>query len=355
MSVREEHMFRLLLLSIFVSISIFLFTGTATAQFSIPGQIVDIVDGKTVLFAMPSGKVKIELQYIDVPESGQVLHDVVKDHLRGLVVGKFAEYRPKSMLSEHAIGQLTVKGVDVSEQMLRDGAAWHVPFETSGQEKAEYNAYAAIEALAKTDKIGIWSFPGLTPAREYRTHCLELAKLARQRQEEEWKAAHTTRRNVAVRKNMNGNPAFGDVGALFNRYDSETRTGLLSTMYLALTPDASWQGETNMAMDISYYYKEDWHGVRKGTFVLSIAVIGTQLIGTNLVVLDEGKTIPIGKPTRVVSKRGEGGGQILMYRIPRETIERCAKNEDVYLKIGQQLIYLRGSRYLLFNMLQITQ
>ena len=84
----------------------------ASSQHRTFGEVVEVLDGKTVVVVVPTGRVKVELQYIDVPEDGQALHAAMKAHLRTLVAG--------------------VKGVDVSQQMLRDGAAWHLQFEKSG-------------------------------------------------------------------------------------------------------------------------------------------------------------------------------------------------------------------------------
>lgn len=357
MSVKEKHMFRVFVLSIISAIALIFLAGTASAQYSIPTQIVEVIDGKTVVVAMPSGKVRVELQYIEVPEHGQELHDIVKAHLRDLVMEKFAEYRPKSLLSGHAIGQLTIKGIDVSEQMLRDGAAWHVPAEVSGQEKTQFDSYAAIEALAKSEKLGIWSLPAMQPAWEFRTRREELAKQLRQKEDEQWKAARLAPTKTKKR-NVRANPAFGEVGALVNRYDAETRSGLLSTMFLPGVTDASLPQVKNMALDVTYYYKQNAAGERTGTFVFSAAFLSTApqfLMNNDLVIWDKGKAIPIGKPKRFVSKKDDDVSETLMYSVPRATLERCAYNEDVYLKIGDHVIHLTGTRYLIYNMLQVTQ
>jgi len=357
MSVKEKHMFRVFVLSIFSAIAIFSLAGISSAQYAIPAQIVDVVDGKTVLVAIPSGKVKVELQYIDVPEKGQELHDIVKSHLRDLVVGKFAEYQPKSMLKEHTIGQLTIKGIDVSEQMLRDGAAWHLPMEVSGQPKPQFDAYASTEALAKNDKRGIWSIPSMQTPWEFRVRSQELAKQVKQAEEVQGKAARLTPTKPKMR-NLNANPAFGDVGALVNRYDAATRTGLLSTMYLPGTTDPAFPQVKGMALDVTYYYKENREGVRNGTYVFSAAFRSATpqfLLNNELTIWDNGKAIKIGKPKRVVSRTGDDISEVLMYSIPRATLERCAKDEEVYLKIGQHMIYLSGVRYLMYNLLEVTE
>ena len=44
---------------------------SAAAQMTVTGEVVEVIDGKTVVILIPAGKVKAELQYIDVPETGQ--------------------------------------------------------------------------------------------------------------------------------------------------------------------------------------------------------------------------------------------------------------------------------------------
>jgi endonuclease YncB( thermonuclease family) len=70
-------MFKTIGLSVFAFLAIFMFVASASAQLTIPGEVIDVIDGKTVLVAIPGGKVKVELQYIDVPDQGQQLSDTV--------------------------------------------------------------------------------------------------------------------------------------------------------------------------------------------------------------------------------------------------------------------------------------
>src|SRR5688572_3488652 len=98
-------------------------------QLSSGGEVVDIIDGRTIVVAAANGRVKIELQFIEVPQPGQELTDTITNHLRTLLVGRIVEYRPKMIIADIVVGRVLLNNVDVSRQMLRDGAAWHVPRE----------------------------------------------------------------------------------------------------------------------------------------------------------------------------------------------------------------------------------
>ena len=137
---------------------------TSAAQLKLVGKVAEVVDGKTFVLETNAGNTTAQLQYIDVPEPEQSLHKTVSEHLRNLTSGKVAEFQVVSMSGTKLVGRLTVNGVDISLQMLRDGAAWLVPYQRSGQPQSEFTAYQEYEILAKNDRLGVWSVQGLRPA-----------------------------------------------------------------------------------------------------------------------------------------------------------------------------------------------
>jgi len=150
---------------------------SASAQARLFGTVVDVIDGRTVVLETDAGKTTVQLQFIDVPEPEQALHKTVRDHLKQLLLGKAVEFKALSLTPGKFGGQLTVAGVDISAQMLRDGAAWLVPYHQTGQSKADYDVYQQFEAAAKLEHLGVWSIAGLKPAWELRAE-----KLAQRRE-----------------------------------------------------------------------------------------------------------------------------------------------------------------------------
>src|SRR4051812_26362177 len=99
---------------------------TAFSQMKYEGTVVEVVDGKTVVIELPTrNKLTAELQYIEVPEPEQELHQTVREHLQKLLLGKQVEFLANQMKPTKTIGQVLAGGVDISQQMLRDGAAWY--------------------------------------------------------------------------------------------------------------------------------------------------------------------------------------------------------------------------------------
>jgi endonuclease YncB( thermonuclease family) len=344
-------------LSFFTFFVISILATIASAQRSFAGEVTGVLDGRTVTLAISSGRINVQLQYIEVPNTGQQMSNTVIDHLRSLVIGKTVYYRPRNILKDRTIGQLTLGGVDISQQMLRDGAAWHIPSEMSGQELGEFKLYASMEASAKSENLGIWSISGLKPAWEFRADKREI-----ERREEKTSfvsnsgplPAATTTSKTAV----NSNPSFGNVGALINRYDPESRTGFLSTAFMPIQVAKDVDSVEQIAVDVTYYYKESDRKLRNGSFVVTVAFLSrnTQFLTNNeLTVWDNGKITVIGKPKRQVSNRSDGVYETLIYGVSRNILERAAGNEAVYIKVGKHVIHFTGGRYLLYNLLQVTQ
>ncbi|MGH9820743.1 MAG: thermonuclease family protein [Pyrinomonadaceae bacterium] len=115
----------------------------------------------------------IILQLIEVPEPGQQLNKEIADHLGRLLLGKTVEFKVSSMTDNKTVGMVFLNQIDVSQQMLRDGAAWLLPPEVTGYDMPGRELYAASEAQAKTEKLGVWSIKDLKPAWEYRAEKAE--------------------------------------------------------------------------------------------------------------------------------------------------------------------------------------
>src|SRR5947199_95754 len=91
----------------FVLILITAFSFSAFSQLRYSGKVVDIVDGKTLVMEMTTNnRLTVELQYIEIPEPEQDLHQVVKDHLQALVLGKNVELRANGITPNKTIGQI---------------------------------------------------------------------------------------------------------------------------------------------------------------------------------------------------------------------------------------------------------
>ena len=329
------------------------------AQISISGEVIDVLDGKTAVIAATSGKVRVELQYIEVPEPGQQFHETVVEHLRKMLIGKVVDYRARTIYKDRTVGRLLLGNIDVSQQMLRDGAAWHIPAKLTGQEASEVTIYSSNEADARTEKRGIWSVEGMKMASEFR-----MAQRAATSGSTSTlsKDAPKMRAVAAVKTGPWGDkdPGLGDVGALLTGYNANTRSGFVGTSYQMVDlSEIEKNAGSRTAVDITYFYKNEETKGRDGVYVISVASIAPTvrfLTKNELYVISDGKSTVIGKAKRTTSKVGENTQEVMTYTVTRKAIESVVNGGEVILKVGEYRFVARPAiQYILYNLLQVTK
>jgi endonuclease YncB( thermonuclease family) len=328
---------------------------SSLAQNYLPAHVVDVVDGRTMVLAVGSGKITIQLDYIEVPEAGQPLYETVRSHLTKLVSGQAVQYRPRLVSRDRTIGRIVANGVDISQQLVRDGAAWHMPMKLSGQTAAEHAAFDALQQAAKQDGLGIWAVPELKPSWESAAKVRTVnTPPPAQRTESAY-----VRQAAKPRPGKWGdvNPRLGDVGALFNGYNAESKTGFLTTgmsmVDLTARPDDDRFRNAKLFVDITYWYKETESG-RTGTFVFTLISENDSPMFArqqDLNLITEKGSIVIGRGKRLESRSDGKVFEKLTFNISREHMERLASDVTV-MKIADHLIEPRVIRYILYNMLQ---
>jgi endonuclease YncB( thermonuclease family) len=320
------------------------------------GTVTELIDGKTVTVSWPAGKTRVELQYIDVPEASQPLYETVREHLKLLVVGKTVEFRLRRFEGSRATGEILSNGVDISEQMLRDGAAWHLPRERSGQDAAGFGVYAAAEALAKQEKRGIWSIDNLKPSWQLRD---DLAEQQRLEDQIAWTKAYE-KRIARVRPDSASRNSGKNVGALLSKYDERSKSGYVATPFFGVTGSEDFSKQLTLAVSFSYTYVD---GVVKGKKVTkdryAIHIANRSLerwrfIKTSgLYGFADGYSFFIGKPMHI--ERG-AGGEVWTYDISRSTIDKMINGSEVYFRSGTFLIIpTTGLQMLLYNLLHSAE
>ncbi len=146
----------------------FILAAAASAQTTLSGRVTSVLDGKTFVFETDSGRLTGTLQYVDVPSPEQPLSRIVREHFERLVLGKTITFVSNGFSPTALVGKAYLNGLDLGQQLIRDGAAWHVPLARSGQEFDDARPYVGLEILAKGERRGIWSIENLTPPWEFR-------------------------------------------------------------------------------------------------------------------------------------------------------------------------------------------
>lgn len=352
---------------------------TVFAQSRIGGRVVEIVDGKTVVIEMQNrSRIVVELQYIEVPEAGQPLHQIAKEHLRVLVFDKIIEFRGRGLRKTTTIGQIFLKGVDISQQMIRDGAAWYAVLEKSGQDAAESEIYQSNEAQAKSEKRGVWSIENLKPSWQIRAEAEEnrrrQEKLALEKAVKEMAFVEEMKQQQkpAVKRQLNSEsqlwaassanikmPAnMKMVGGLMVGYDPAIKVGLVATPMLKMDV-ADSSGKQAVTVQIIYlYYDGNENKGRQSNYLVFVESESKDfkfLKYNELIVTADNQKIVIGKARRTARKNEYGVKEGLEYEVKKNDFAKIGNAKNLKIKVGTYSRELGGEvQMLLHNLLQTS-
>lgn len=351
----------------------------AFAQSRVGGKVIEIVDGKTIIIETFSGsKITAELQYIEVPEFGQPLYETTKDHLQNLVFDKKVEFRARGLTQNKTVGQLFLKGVDISQQMIRDGAAWYAVLEKNGQDAAESEIYQNNEVLAKNEKRGIWAIENLKPAWQIRAEAEQNRRVQEKfAQDEAAKVTYAEQqtpqhRKPAVKRQMNSEsqllsasagqsvklPAnMKIVGGLLVGYNPSTKLGAVATPMMKMDV-ADTNGKQVVGVQLVYlYYDGNENKGRQNVYLVGIISQSQDfkfLKYNDLVVTADNRKIVIGKATRIARRNEIGVVEGLEYQIKKSAFTEIANAKKLKIKVGTYSGELGDIQMLLHNLLQAS-
>lgn len=140
------------------------------AAAELEGRVVAIRDGDTVdVLTADNARARVRLAGIDAPESGQPYGNAAKRALSALT------YREQVRVAwaKHddygrIVGTVYVRGADVNLRMIERGLAWHYKAYAAEQGGYDRRRYAAAEASARSQRLGLWRDASPVPPWEYR-------------------------------------------------------------------------------------------------------------------------------------------------------------------------------------------
>ncbi len=335
---------------IFIVVVLILTAISAYPQRKFGGKVVEVIDGKTFVIQLPSGKLTAVLQYIEIPEPDQPLYGTVKEHLQNIILDKPVEFMPRGVMKDRTIGQLLLKGVDVGQQMLRDGAAWYSIPEQSGQDEAESTIYQDNETQAKTEKRGVWGVPDLKPSWEYRAE----KEALRQQQEREAIAKMKFARQIQSQKNtvqrrvvpqtemwadVGGDNSFEQplgIGGLNAGYDSDKRIGHISTPGIFLDFSAG-DFLRKIESRVFYFYRGDKSNIEDSIYWIGFRSVSKEYKfakSNSLTISADAQKVVLGKAKRFTYKNSSSVEEMLFYRITRAQLMKIAKAERIAVQMG---------------------
>lgn len=364
-----------LLLFLFVLAS----TQTVFSQLKYGGRAVEVVDGKTIVIETPTrNRVTIVLQFIEIPEAEQPLYQIVKEHLQAMVLDKNVEYVPRGLTQKKAIGQVFLNKVDLSQQLLRDGAAWYSLPEKDSQEAGEREFYQLNEGQAKLEKRGVWSIESLKPAWEFRAEKEEIKKQQERAKLEEIAAqnkpaetAQTVRKPTQQSQTGTG---FGlDMWSKVNNSESTNKTtvngGLLtgsvpnygfnyvmtSGNFLELT-NGNEKRKTE-SRSIFVYPAEQKRG--DNGYIIGFLIESEKYTFTDsnsLIITADGEKIQLGKAYRLNRPLPFSVQELLLYQINSANLTKISNAQNLKITIGKFSAEVgKDYRELIKNLLTVTK
>ena len=133
-------------------------TGPGLLAAELNGRIVAVRDGDTIdVLTSANVRVRVRLAAIDAPEIGQAFGNAARRALSSLAYNQMARVEwSKRDDYDRVVGKLFVHGADVNLQMIERGLAWHYRAYAGEQSAADRKRYAAAEAAARAQKLGLW-------------------------------------------------------------------------------------------------------------------------------------------------------------------------------------------------------
>jgi endonuclease YncB( thermonuclease family) len=152
----------------YLSLLALLFSLTCQAA-TIEGMVVGIVDGDTITVQDARNvRHRIHLAGIEAPKKFQTYGQRAKDSMSELVfrqqvtvqTGKRDKYGREP-------GKVLVGGRDASLEQIKKGFAWHSKAYEGAQSPEDSKAFAAAQAEAKIQRVGLWRDSHPVPPWEF--------------------------------------------------------------------------------------------------------------------------------------------------------------------------------------------
>jgi endonuclease YncB( thermonuclease family) len=143
--------------------------GVVLASQPFHGKCVGVTDGDTISVMRDGRAVKVRLEGIDCPESGQDFSNAAKKYKSALAYGKTVEVRVTGTdRYGRVLAVVYADGTNVNLAIVQADLAWHFKRYSSDA------TLAAAENAARAAEIGLWSLPTPIPPWDWRSGQREL-------------------------------------------------------------------------------------------------------------------------------------------------------------------------------------
>jgi endonuclease YncB( thermonuclease family) len=138
------------------------------ADHQLPGRVLRVADGDSLVLEVGGGQYQIELAGIDAPELNQPWGPAAADRLNSSLTGAFVVVaRAYRGTDGRTTGTVVFKDRDIALDLLYDGLAWST-IETLTKTPGPAHPYTEAERRARVARRGLWSDDEPVPPWDWR-------------------------------------------------------------------------------------------------------------------------------------------------------------------------------------------
>ena len=151
-----------------VLLSLLTLSAPATADKLLPGRVLHVLDGDSLILDVRGGQYRVELANIDAPELNQPWGQAARDWLGQALTGRFVVVRSSDSSPDgHIRGRLLFKNQDPGTTLVYQGLAWCVP-QPDGKAVSASREYLDAQRDARVARRGLWSDDRPIPPWDWR-------------------------------------------------------------------------------------------------------------------------------------------------------------------------------------------
>jgi endonuclease YncB( thermonuclease family) len=139
---------------------------SAAAERYLPGRVVHVSDGDSLVLEVGGARYRIDLAGIDAPETNQPWGGRAKQSLAQLVGAFVVAEIPHGSETSPLQARLVYKQRDIALDLVYDGLAWSLMEQRP--EGAADHPYSSAEKDARAQRRGLWSDPRAIPPWNWR-------------------------------------------------------------------------------------------------------------------------------------------------------------------------------------------
>src|SRR3989442_10741603 len=116
---------------------------------TLQAKVVEVQSGNALVVSNINRPIRIRLKAVVPPENGQPFSEGAREHLKLLVFNKTVTVEYTHLAEGFLEAKVSVDGIDIGSQMLRDGVAWYDRSSNYGLSERDRDLYTQCEQATR--------------------------------------------------------------------------------------------------------------------------------------------------------------------------------------------------------------